>query len=129
MEVKRFSSYAACAAGVRPTVDALCEPGADAVDGEGANLTAAVLVCPPPSCLSTGCPGHQFAAKGLRGCVDTAAAVGSIFEVRFWVFDQQSPARNASATRTVVVVPPCAPGEQVRFRRCLPCPVTSETGG
>jgi hypothetical protein len=38
--------------------------------------------------------------------------VGSIFEVRFWVFDQQSPARNASATRTVVVLPPCAPGEQ-----------------
>jgi hypothetical protein len=42
--------------------------------------------------------------------VNTAATVGSIFEVSFWVFDQQSPARNATAVRTVVIVEPCDPG-------------------
>jgi hypothetical protein len=36
--------------------------------------------------------------------------VGSIFEVAFWVFDQQSPARNATVSRTVVIVEPCNPG-------------------
>jgi len=36
--------------------------------------------------------------------------VGSIFEVAFWVFDQQSPARNATVSRTVAIVEPCDPG-------------------
>jgi hypothetical protein len=110
MEVRRFSAFAACAPGVMPKEDAPCELGADATDSSGVDLTAAVLVCPPAECLSIGCPGHQFATKGVRGCLDTAAPVGTIFEVAFWVFDQQSPARNATATRTVVVVEPCAPG-------------------
>jgi hypothetical protein len=110
MEVRRFSVFAACAPGVMPKEDAPCELGADATDFSGVDLSPAVLACPPVECLTTGCPGHQFAAKGLRGCLDTAAPVGTVFEVAFWVFDQQSPARNATATRTVVVVEPCAPG-------------------
>jgi len=59
VEVRRFGAFAACAPGVGPTEEALCEPGADAVDHTGVNLTAAVLACPPVECLSTGCPGHQ----------------------------------------------------------------------
>jgi hypothetical protein len=59
VEVRRFGAFAACAPGVGPTKEALCEPGADAEDYAGVNLTAAVLACPPEECLSTGCPGHQ----------------------------------------------------------------------
>ena len=62
-----------------------------------------------------GCAGHTLALKGLRGCgVNiTRAAVGSTLSVRFMVFDDASPARNASVTRTLTVVSPCAPGEQL----------------
>ena len=56
-----------------------------------------------------GCAGHTLALKGLRGCgVNiTRAAVGSTLAVRFMVFDDASPARNASVSRTLTVVSPC----------------------
>jgi hypothetical protein len=57
-----------------------------------------------------GCAGHTLALKGLRGCgVNiTGAAVGSTLSVSFLVFDDASPARNASASRTLTVVSPCS---------------------
>lgn len=66
--VRRYSSYVACAPGVVPLEDVLCEPGAEAEDPEDGNLTSRVLACPPASCLSkgTGCDGHQFAKKGIQ---------------------------------------------------------------
>ena len=56
LSIKQGSSYAACAPGQQPSKELPCELGATAAFG-GANLTAAVLACPPPSCLgSTRCP-------------------------------------------------------------------------
>lgn len=103
VSVKRMSPYLACADGVAPSTDSPCEPGATAADPDGStsssseatsslDLTAAVVVCPPAACLSSGCSPavlrrHYFAAKGLAGCrIDTAAAVGTRFTVNFWVW-------------------------------------------
>jgi zinc transporter 1/2/3 len=102
VDVKRMGQYQACADGVTPTADSPCEPGATAVDPNGStsssgatssrDLTAAVVVCPPAVCLSSGCSAavlrrHYVAVKGLAGCgIDTAAAVGTRFTVDFWVW-------------------------------------------
>ena len=80
--VRQHSVYAACKAlgmAVSITVSA-CEPGATATDAIGRDLTAAVLACPPPSCVQrgVGCGGHEFTRKGLRGCVNTSAAVRAL---------------------------------------------------
>jgi hypothetical protein len=101
-----MGQYQTCAEGITPTADSPCEPGATAVDPDGGSitsssssgaasgldLTAAVVVCPPAACITTGCSPvtlrrHYFAAKGLAGCgVDTAAAVGTRFTIDFWVW-------------------------------------------
>ena len=48
---------------------------------------------------------HQFAAKGLRGCLNTSASVGSVFAVPFVVFDPAGvPAVAAMAVRSVALV-------------------------
>jgi hypothetical protein len=110
MQVRQYGTYAACAAGVAPSPLAPCEPGATAVDREDKDLTAQVYACPPPSCalFGTGCNGHQFAVKGLRGCVvSTRAAVGTVFPILFLVFDDAMPPANATATRFVTIVDPC----------------------
>lgn len=64
----RFSVYAACAKGVVPKKDALCEPGPVAVDQDGHDLALNVFACPPVSCVQTGsdCSGHQFSRKGVQ---------------------------------------------------------------
>ena len=80
--VRQHSGYAACgAAGVTFSMTAAaCEPGATATDAVGRDLTAAVLACPPPACVQrgVGCGGHEFALKGLRGCVNTSATVRTL---------------------------------------------------
>lgn len=43
----------------------LCEQGMKAQDAEDGMLTPKVLACPPSDCLTYGCPGHEFAAKGV----------------------------------------------------------------
>jgi hypothetical protein len=88
--IRQGSSYRPCS-GASPTAAAPCEPGAAAVDPDAADgrgdLTASVVVCPPPECLTLGCSPaqlqrHRFAAKGLAGCpLDPMAAVGAAFQV------------------------------------------------
>lgn len=87
--------------------------GPQAFDEEDGNLTAHILACPPSQCLSFGCPGHELLVKGLAGCgVDTqGTSVGSTFNITFGVFDFHQPRRYTSIVRTVVVAPPCPPGE------------------
>jgi hypothetical protein len=108
--VRQHSVYARCAFGQQPTAEVLCEPGAAAMDAEDGNLTARVLACPPASCMDRGCPGHEFASKGLSGCLNTSAPVGATFAVPFVVLDGAQPPQSASVTRTVTVLPPCAAG-------------------
>ena len=69
-------------------------------------------VCPPPDCQEFGCPGHEFAVKGIRGCgIDTAAAaVGTEMALEFLVADSGVPARVATVTRTIRVVRRCPTG-------------------
>jgi hypothetical protein len=66
--VRQFARYAKCAAGTLPAADALCEPGARAMDREDGNLTFRVLACPPATCIERGdgCTGHEFSKKGLQ---------------------------------------------------------------
>ncbi|KAK3237339.1 hypothetical protein CYMTET_52578, partial [Cymbomonas tetramitiformis] len=111
VEVKQHQVYAACAPG--QPVDDLCEPGAVAYDQEDGDLSASLLACPPASCLDIGCPGHEWAKKGLEGCVNTSAAVGSIFNIDFVVFDSAIPANFHAATRVVGIIQPCAVGEEL----------------
>jgi hypothetical protein len=51
VDVRKGTTYAACAAGVQPTAEAPCELGAAAAAGD-VDLTARVLVCPPASCVT-----------------------------------------------------------------------------
>ncbi|KAK3233701.1 hypothetical protein CYMTET_56024 [Cymbomonas tetramitiformis] len=108
VEVKQHARYAACReedeGSGAPT---LCEPGAVANDTEDGDLSAAVLSCPPISCRHLGCPGHEWAAKGIEGCLNTSAEVGTMFQVEFLVFDNAVPSQAASVHRTVTIIAPC----------------------
>ena len=57
IQINQSSTYAACSSGVKPSVAAPCEPGGSATDIQDGSLTASILACPPPSCLSTYCTG------------------------------------------------------------------------
>ncbi len=117
--VRRSGSYSPCAAGISPTADVPCEPGATAFDPDGSsssralNLTSQIVVCPPTDCLRKGCSPdvlrqNYFVVKGLQGCgINTMAAEGTKYLIDFWVFDGASPPLNASAMRTVVLTTPC----------------------
>jgi hypothetical protein len=115
VNVAKGITYDVCAAGVQPTAQLPCELGATAAAGVDVNLTALVLVCPPASCVKSGvgCAGHTMAQKGLQGCGIniSKAAVGDVLTLNFLVFDDQSPRRNATATRTLTVISPCASDE------------------
>ncbi|KAK3274662.1 hypothetical protein CYMTET_17162 [Cymbomonas tetramitiformis] len=111
IEVKRFASFASCQGDEAASAAALCEPGASALDAGGRALSNRVLSCPPTSCLATGCLGHEFAQKGLAGCINTSAPAGTIFEVRFVVFDDSMPALNGSTSRFITITNPCEVGE------------------
>jgi hypothetical protein len=122
VKLKQGSSYGVCAAGVQPTAAAPCELGARAVDPDGSpdgsalNMTDKVVVCPPPECLTLGCSGtalraHLFSVKGLAGCgIDTTALLGTRYSVDFWVWDAGTPPRNATVSRSIVLVDPCTGG-------------------
>ena len=60
---------------------------------------------PPASCLAYGCPGHEYALKGIEGCIDTRADVGTVFEVTFVVFD--TAGHNATISRYITISSPC----------------------
>ena len=70
VNVKQYSTYAACASGVPPTTAAPCELGATATDTQDGTLTSVVNSCPPSTCTSTSsCSGKStqsgFAAHQL----------------------------------------------------------------
>jgi hypothetical protein len=71
--------------------------------------------------MREGCPGHEFETKGLAGCLNTSAPVGTTFDVRFVVFDDVNGEFFVQATRSVTIGEPCPAGMQVResveFRR------------
>ena len=67
LSLPMFMAFDKCPDGVVPTRGFLCELGASANNSKGNNLTSAVLACPPAACLEFGCPGHEFATKGLQG--------------------------------------------------------------
>ncbi|KAK3282301.1 hypothetical protein CYMTET_9956 [Cymbomonas tetramitiformis] len=115
LEVKQYAAYEACSEEElqQNRSSLLCEPGANATDDQAGDLTAKVLSCPPDSCLSTGCAGHEFVKKGMAGCINTSSAVGTIFNVTFLVFDTAQPAQSASTSRTITIISPCETGEEL----------------
>lgn len=117
VSVRRYSSYGACAPDQTPTEDAPCDLGATSVDSVDGDITAKVLACPPRECLSTGCAGHEFATKGVRGCVDTTAAVGSLQEVLFVSINSGAIAANVS--RVVTILPRCPDSQFECGQACL----------
>ena len=94
-----------------PSANKLCDPGAVAFDAEDGNLTAKVLSCPPASCLDRGCPGHEFALKGLSGCLNVSAPVGTTFNISFLVLDSAQPPNINTTSRLVTIVDPCEADE------------------
>ncbi|KAK3288012.1 hypothetical protein CYMTET_4499, partial [Cymbomonas tetramitiformis] len=112
VDVKQHALYVACGGGNEAGgVQALCEPGATAADEEDGDLSASVLSCPPDSCREIGCPGHEWAAKGIEGCLNTSAEVGAMFQVEFLVYDSAVPSQTASLYRTITIIAPCEPDE------------------
>ncbi|KAK3245491.1 hypothetical protein CYMTET_44945, partial [Cymbomonas tetramitiformis] len=114
VEVRQHSEYRACVGTEAEHADVLCEPGAEAADDEDGNLTAQVLVCLPPECEGrVACAGHEWVSKGVQGCVNTSSAVETVFDVVFQVYDSSQPAQAANVTRYVVIIDPCASGEEL----------------
>ncbi|KAK3276613.1 hypothetical protein CYMTET_15331 [Cymbomonas tetramitiformis] len=113
LDVRQGVAYMACAPSQVPKEGALCEAGAEAWDHENGNLTARVLSCPPQDCQDVGCPGHEFASKGVEGCIDTTGEVGTTLVLTFTVFDDAIPANVASINRTLTIVSPCPEGEEL----------------
>ncbi|KAK3287096.1 hypothetical protein CYMTET_5378, partial [Cymbomonas tetramitiformis] len=115
VRVKKNARYELCAMGQTPAAEGDCEPGVTAVSSAtGVDLSMQVLSCPPEDCLPFGCPGHEmWLQKGLRSCLDTAADVGTVFELRFTVFDDNMPPRNATVARLITIVSPCAEDEEL----------------
>lgn len=109
ISVKQFSTYAACGEGQIPELGAPCDLGTTAADTTDGDLSASVLTCPPSACLATtGCPEYAFAKKGIAGCVDTSAPVGTVFTVDFVVLNKEIPPRSATVARRVAISEPCA---------------------
>ena len=53
VNVKQYSTYAACASGASPTTAVPCELGATATDTQDGTLTSVVNTCAPSTCTST----------------------------------------------------------------------------
>ncbi|KAK3252906.1 hypothetical protein CYMTET_37812 [Cymbomonas tetramitiformis] len=115
VEVRQHQGYIACTAeALAADPEALCEPGVVAYDASQREVTSQVIVCPPESCLGrTRCAGHEWVRKGIQGCLNTSAEVGTIFEIKFEVFDSWMPAQSAGVTRYVSIIQPCELGEEL----------------
>ena len=73
---------------------------------------AQLYACPPTPCLygCKGCSGHEFSAKGVKGCLpnNNSLVVGTTYSIPFIVCDKWIPvAGSATAIRTVYIVNPC----------------------
>ena len=119
LTLPRFATYTMCASDKLPSDYAPCDQGAIAHDDIDGNLTGALLVCPPESCMSFGCPGHELWRKGVHSCVNTSTPVGTVFSVNFVVFDTNG--EQASAARTITIDDPCPEGQHW-------CPADSPSG-
>ena len=106
LNLPRFASYALCDAAA---ANALCEPGVTVTDEE-TNLLNSVVACAPDSCMSTGCLQYRTNVAGIAHCLDSSAAVGTVFPIAFTAFD--SAGLKGSATRVVTIAEPCAEGER-----------------
>lgn len=118
-KVPRFTAYRECMHGQAPTIELPCDMGATAHDAIDGNISAALLICPPESCMPFGCHGHELWRKGINSCVNTSAPVGTVFEVDFVVFNTNG--LHSSATRTITIDERCASGQYW-------CPANSPTG-
>lgn len=73
-------------------------------------LTNGRLYCTCNHCLMHA--GYLFTEQGIASCaVNTSAAVGTTFTVKFMVFDYSISSLNASVTRTISIIDPCDSGE------------------
>lgn len=101
--------------------DGLQAPQAGSNGSTELNLTASLVVCPPLTCITSGCSPielrrHLFSVKGLQGCgIDTMATEGAQFDVNFWVWDSGTPVLNATASRLLVVTKPCPDASSPHF--------------
>jgi hypothetical protein len=128
VSLARFTPLGVCDEGTMPSSSFLCEPGCNATGSSGANLRRKVLSCPPEVCMKEGCPGHEFETKGLNGCLNTSAPVGTTFDIRFVVFDDVNMEHYVTKTRSITIGEPCDAGMQLcvgsgGFNVCteLPC--------
>ncbi|KAK3275937.1 hypothetical protein CYMTET_15963 [Cymbomonas tetramitiformis] len=111
VSIKQYSEYNPCDTDKKPNEEFLCDPGLTAMDAEDGDLYREVLACPPECASSADCEGHEFWRKGLTGCLNTAADVGTIFNVEFRVYDHGIPALGATAYRRITITAACADGE------------------
>ncbi|KAK3279832.1 hypothetical protein CYMTET_12304 [Cymbomonas tetramitiformis] len=120
VQLKQHSSYKPCGWDEVPTTEFMCDPGVEASDAEDGNLTAEVLACPPVCITAKDCEGHQLSRKGLAGCLDTSAEVGTVFAVEFVVYDHSSPSLLSTAYRYITIVSACDVGETWCDGECSP---------
>lgn len=96
-----------------------CDAGVQAKSSiTGEDLTLAVYSCPPAHCEAFSCAGYELASKGVQGCLNTSAPVGTIFELEFVVLDPAvTPPVSSRVIRTVTILPPCQQG--FSYCRCV----------
>ncbi|KAF5835276.1 hypothetical protein DUNSADRAFT_7638 [Dunaliella salina] len=124
VSVEKGTSYQACNPSSSSSLPSgVCEPGAEALDAAGEDITHLVLSCPgsclegpEPSCSS----GHQYTSKGIQGCeIDTLnGEVGMLYELRFAVISPSS-GLVAQTTRLIEVVSPCPEGQNSCSGTCV----------
>jgi hypothetical protein len=112
--IKKGTPYHMCPPGEMPSKDKMCEPGATAMHDSFGNLTLRVLACPPDACMGQLCKGHEFyTTKGVNGCINTNAPVGTVFEIFFKVYDDSSPVVISEVKRSITITTPCADGAKL----------------
>lgn len=73
-----------------------------------------VLICAPESCLDSGCPGYEFSSAGISPCgIDSSASIGTVYKVKFTVFDNSIPPLVSSVSRVITIGTPCNDGEEL----------------
>ena len=119
VSLPRFTPCISCQTEQVPTKELPCDLGAKAIDEEDGDLQAGLLVCPPDTCLISGCVGHELWRKGVDSCVNASAPIGTTFDVSFVAFDTTGV--YASDVRSVTITAPCAEGQHW-------CPANSPSG-
>ena len=108
VQVPAGTPYHACTA---QETDIVCEAGALAEDDEDGVLDHRVLACPPVACLSRGCPGHEFAIKGVA-CSRSLLVLQGLSRIRCSIMH----ALLMQVSKAVA-----SPQTQQLLARCSPC--------